>query len=107
MTVNSVAPGTLPPEKAAGVVVPPVTTGVEVVAVGAVTVTTFEALVALKPTVAQAPVVPRVQALILAAISVATAVVVPPVALAERIWTPSTVMPVTVPAAPTVMVAVR
>ena len=40
---KSVAPGTLPPENAASVVVPPVTTGVDVVAVGAVTVTTFDA----------------------------------------------------------------
>ena len=105
MTVNNVVPGTLPAVKAVTVVVAPVTTGVAVVP-GAVIVTTLARLTALYPTMVQAPVLTRVQALIFAAISVATSVVLAPVALAERICCALTVIPVTVPTTVTVTVEV-
>jgi len=83
----------------------------EVVPLGAVMVTTFEALVALKPTTVQAPLSPAVQALILVTIAAAISVVVvmPAVPVpAERMRRPPTVTLVTDEAKPvTVMVAVR
>ena len=45
--MSTLLPGTLPLLKAPGVVVPPVTTGVELVAAGAVMVTTWFKLTAL------------------------------------------------------------
>ena len=54
--MNKEAPGTLPELNAEAVIATPaVTTGVAVVAIGAVTVTTFNMLTALKPTIPHVP----------------------------------------------------